>query len=88
MITLIKVIIYQINFNYNNNMQLWHGQHLPHQKLGKFVTMKKFILVAQYLRNDQSFYLVKYFNVNYLLNNDIISHEIDFQALDIVPVYL
>ena len=85
-ITLFKVIIYVTNFNYKNSMQFWTGQHLPHWKLGKFVTMKKIILLAQYFRNDQSFYLVKNFNSNYLLDNDIISHEIDFQALDIVPV--
>ena len=48
--------------------------------------MKKIIFGAQYFRNDQSFYLVKKFNVKYLLNNDMISHGIDFQALDIVPV--
>ena len=48
--------------------------------------MKKIILVAQYYRNDQSFYLVKNFKANYLVDNDIISHEIDFQELDIVPV--
>ena len=48
--------------------------------------MKKIILVTQYFRNDQSFYLVKKFKTNYLRDNDIISHEIDFQALDIVQV--
>ena len=48
--------------------------------------MNKKNLLAQYLRNDQSFYLVKKFNGNYWHDNDIISHEIDFQALDIVPV--
>ena len=48
--------------------------------------MKKIILVAQYFRNDQSFYLVKIFKANYLHDNEIISHVIDFQALDTVPV--
>ena len=85
-ITLIKVIINPKSFNCNNNMQFRFGQNLPHWKLGNFVTMKKIISVAQYFRNDQSFYLVKIFNSNYLLNKGIISHEIDFQKLDIVPV--
>ena len=85
-ITLIKVIINPKSFNCNNNMQFRFGQNLPHWKLGNFVTMKKIISVAQYFRNDQSFYLVKNFNSNYLLDNDIISHEIDFRKLDIVPV--
>ena len=31
--------------------------------------MEKIILIAQYLRNDESFYLVKNFNVNYLHDN-------------------
>ena len=85
-ITLIKVIINPKSFNCNNNMQFRFGQNLPHWKLGNFVTMKKIISVAQYFRNDQSFYLVKIFNSNYLLNKGIISHEIDLQALDIVLV--
>ena len=87
-ITLIKVIINPKSFNCNNNMQFWLGQNLPYWKLGNFVTMKKIISVAQYFRNDQSFYLVKIFKANYLHDNEIISHVIDFQALDTVPVYL
>ena len=31
--------------------------------------MEKIILNAEYLRNDESFYLVKNFNVNYLHDN-------------------
>ena len=87
-ITLIKVIINPKSFNCNNYMQFWLGQNLPYWKLGNFVTMKKIISVAQYFRNDQSFYLVKIFKANYLHDNEIISHVIDFQALDTVPVYL
>ena len=48
--------------------------------------MNKKKLLALYLRNDQSFYLVTNFNANYLYDDDIINSEIDFQGLDIVPV--
>ena len=69
-------------------MQLWPGQHLPHQKLGKFVTMKKIVLNGLIPQKWPKFLLSKNFNANYLYDSDIINPEIDFQALGIVLGYL